>query len=116
MSDGKQLSKWFHFKDLPLLPFDHEEKVIAGIARVKELVKLEPVIYYLLPEKFSLNQLQRFYEELYSTTIDNRNFRKKMLKLPHLIKLDEFEAGVSHRPGALFRFDKEKYKDNLSIY
>lgn len=111
---SKQPSKWFHFKDVPILPFDHGQKVEAAIIRIKELVRLEPVIFYLLPAKFPLNQLQKFYEELYQVKIDNRNFRKKILKLPYIEKLNELENNVSHRPGSLYQFNQEKYQDNSS--
>lgn len=116
ISSSQQPSSWFHFKDFPSLPFDHAQKVEAAIMRVKELVKLEPVVYHLLPVKFPLNQLQRFYEELYSVEIDNRNFRKKMQKLPYIEKLDEFETNVSHRPSSLHQFNLIKYQENLNIY
>lgn len=116
MSRSEQTSKWFHFKEVPPLPFDHGKKVEAAIARVKELVRLEPVIFYLLPAKFPLNQLQRFYEELYRIKIDNRNFRKKTQKLPYIEKLAEVESNVSHRPGSLYQFNEKKYQDNFTLY
>jgi 8-oxo-dGTP diphosphatase len=116
LSKSEQPSQWFHFKDVPLLPFDHGKKVEAAIARVKELVRLEPVIFYLLPTKFPLNQLQRFYEELYRVKIDNRNFRKKIQKLPYIEKLDEVESNVSHRPAFLYQFNQKRYQDNFTLY
>lgn len=113
---SSQPSKWFHFKEVPELPFDHGQKVEAAIERIKELVMLEPVVYNLLPVKFPLNKLQRFYEELYDIKIDNRNFRKKILKLPYLERLNEVERNVSHRPGTLYQFYMKKYQDNLNFY
>lgn len=116
LPEKEQTSEWFHFKDLPLLPFDHGQKVEAALERIKELVRLEPVVFKLLPPKFPLNQLQRFYEELYGIKIDNRNFRKKTLKLPYIEKLEELESNVSHRPASLFRFNSDNYQDNQPFY
>lgn len=113
---GSQPSEWFHFKELPVLPFDHSQKVEAALERIKELVKLEPVVFNLLPPKFPLNHLQRFYEELFGIKTDNRNFRKKTLKLPYIEKLEETESNVSHRPASLYRFNLQKYKESQVIY
>lgn len=116
VSHSQQPSQWFHFKEIPVLPFDHGQKVEAAIERVKELVRLEPVVYHLFPAKFPLNQLQRFYEELYSVKIDNRNFRKKIQRLPYIERLNEVENNVSHRPGYLYQFNLKKYQDNINLY
>lgn len=111
-----QASEWFNFKDIPSLPFDHSKKVDDAIKRIKELVKSEPVVYHLLPSKFPINQLQKFYEELYNVKIDNRNFRKKIQRLAFIEKLGEFESNVSHRPSNLYQFNLKKYKDTTSLY
>ena len=112
----QQYSRWFPWKGIPTLPFDHGKKVAFAFEKIKELVRLEPVVYHLLPTKFPLNQLQRFYEALYNIKIDNRNFRKKILKLPYIERLDEVEKNVSHRPGYLYHFYEKKYKENSSPY
>ncbi|MEM1136457.1 MAG: NUDIX domain-containing protein [Bacteroidota bacterium] len=116
VTDSKQPTKWYYFKELPKLPFDHGEKVLATIERIKDLVRLEPVVYHLLPKKFPLNQLQKFYEALYDMKIDNRNFRKKIQKLPYIEKLNEMEINVSHRPANLYCFNAAKYEDSLQVY
>ena len=113
---SRQISEWFPIKGYPRLPFDHGEKVLHTINVLKQLIHNEPMILSeLLPKKFPLNQLQRFYEELYDRTFDNRNFRKKMKALPYIKRLDEMEKNVSHRPGHLYRFEKKGYRnlDNL---
>ncbi len=109
-------SKWFYFTDNTSLPFDHRQKVDDAIKRIKELVRLEPVVYHLLPYKFPLNQLQKFYEELYNVKIDNRNFRKKIQRLAFIERLDEVESNVSHRPSNLYHFNLKKYKDTITVF
>lgn len=113
ITEASQSWEWFHFKEYPQLPFDHDHKVKHAIERVKELIQLEPVVFYLLPSKFPLNQLQKFYEELYEKELDNRNFRKKIKKSGHIECLNEFEKNVSHRPGHLYQFNLTKYKSNI---
>ena len=115
-AEASQSWKWFHFKDYPTLPFDHGTKVLHAIERVRQLVKIEPVVFNLLPTKFPLNQLQKVYEELYEKKLDNRNFRKKIKKLSYIQALNEFETNVSHRPGNLYRFNLEAYQKNLEDY
>ncbi|MEL6538354.1 MAG: NUDIX domain-containing protein [Bacteroidota bacterium] len=113
---GTQDSHWYPVTDYPALPFDHGEKVVETLARIKEVVRLEPIVYHLLPAKFTLNQLQRFYEVLFGTSLDNRNFRKKIKKQAYLEQLDELEQNVSHRPGHLYRFIPEKYQPDLTPF
>ena len=59
----------------------------------------------LLPEKFTIRQLQNLYEIIMGKELDNRNFRKKVLKADYLVALEEKEKGVAHKPARLFRFD-----------
>jgi hypothetical protein len=64
----------------------------------------------LLPEKFTLVQLQELYEAIYQTKIDKRNFRKKILSMDILEKLDEKERETSKKGAYYFRFNQERYK------
>jgi 8-oxo-dGTP diphosphatase len=110
--------KWAYIKNIPPLPFDHTRKVNDAIQRIKERVHVKPVAFNLLPAKFSLNQLQKIYEEIFDINLDNRNFRRKAKSLEYLEPLDEFENNVSRRPGRLYIFKESKFKevtDNLFI-
>lgn len=113
-AQSSHLSKWFSFKEIPALPFDHQQKVNDAINRMKESLKIKPIVYFLLPSKFPLNQLQRFYEEVYNIKLDNRNFRKKVKNLSFIEELNELEANVSHRPAKLYRFNKKKFQEFLN--
>ncbi|MTI31526.1 NUDIX hydrolase, partial [Xanthovirga aplysinae] len=93
-SKSSHLFQWVNYKDIPELPFDHQKKVNDAIERIKESIKTKHLVFHLLPKKFPLNQLQKFYEELYEVKIDNRNFRKKIKGLPYVAELDEMEANV----------------------
>ncbi|WP_018968788.1 NUDIX hydrolase [Rubritalea marina] len=101
---------WFALDDLPSLAFDHETILNTALKRLKGKVRYQPIGFELLPEKFTLTQLQKLYEIILKTEIDKRNFRKKVLKLGVLIETDEVEQDVAHRAARLYCFDNKHYK------
>jgi len=100
---------WFDIKKIPKLALDHEKILEVGIFKLKRRFRFEPLGFVLLPEKFSLRDLQNLYESLFEIEMDNRNFRKKILKFGHLQPLDEKEKNVSHRSAQLYKFDEVTY-------
>jgi 8-oxo-dGTP diphosphatase len=100
---------WFGLDDLPKLAFDHGEIVQRAHERLRGKVRYAPVGFELLPQRFSLTQLQRLYEIILGTDLDKRNFRKKILAMDLLVETDEVEQGVRHRAARLYRFDRRKY-------
>jgi 8-oxo-dGTP diphosphatase len=94
---------WFALDDAPTLAFDHERILQTAYERLKGKVRYQPIGFELLPEKFTLRQLQ--HREL-----DKRNFRKKILGMDLLEELDEVEQDVAHRAARLYRFDRKKYE------
>lgn len=101
---------WFAQDDLPKLAFDHKEILAKAKDRLRGKLRYEPIGFELLPDKFTLTQLQRLYEIILETEIDKRNFRKKVLKLDILIETDEVEQDVARRAAKLYRFDQKKYQ------
>ena len=101
---------WFALDDLPSLAFDHDKILATALDRLKGKVRYQPIGFELLPEKFTLTQLQRLYEIILETKIDKRNFRKKVIKLDILIETDEVEQDVAHRAARLYRFDQKHYQ------
>ncbi len=102
-------ARWFPAAEPPELAFDHAEIVTAAVARLRAKLRYEPIGFELLPEKFTLSQLQHLYEAVLETALDKRNFRKKILDTKLLIPLDERLSLGQHRPAQLFRFDARKY-------
>ncbi len=100
---------WFGLDDLPKLAFDHGDVVTQAHERLRGKVRYAPVGFELLPQRFSLTQLQRLYEIILGTDLDKRNFRKKILAMDLLVETDEVEQGVRHRAARLYRFDRRKY-------
>jgi 8-oxo-dGTP diphosphatase len=100
---------WFPVAEVPALAFDHADILATGLARLRGKVRYEPIGFELLPEKFTLSQLQHLYEAVLQTELDKRNFRKKILSFGLLIPLKEQVRTGAHRPAQLFRFDDKKY-------
>jgi len=100
---------WFALEDLPDLPFDHEKILDTAIERLRGKVRYQPIGFELLPDRFTLTQLQRVYEIVLDKEIDKRNFRKKILAMEILKDTGKVEKDVAHRAARLYRFDKRAY-------
>lgn len=106
---------WHSVKNIKRMAFDHKAILDTCLKRLREQVMDHPVIFNLLPEKFSLRELQELYEAILSVDLDRRNFRKKIAVKDWLIDLDEMEVDVPHRPGKLYKLKPEyRRKPNRS--
>ncbi|KAA5543439.1 NUDIX hydrolase [Adhaeribacter rhizoryzae] len=100
---------WFDILELPDLVFDHQHILETTLEFLRAKVRTEPIGFELLPQKFTLTELQGLYEAVLGTVFDTRNFRKKILKMNLLMPLDETQVGVAHRAARLYSFNKETY-------
>jgi 8-oxo-dGTP diphosphatase len=105
--------KWFPINKLPQLAFDHAEILEMAINRLRGKVRYQPIGFELLPEKFTLTQLQNLYQTILDKELNKRNFRTKILKM-NILKEEDILRGVAHRPAQLYSFDKEKYEIYLN--
>ena len=105
----KNGARWFTFEELPDLVLDHNDMVAEALDRLRQRARHRPIGFELLPEKFTIPQLQKLYEAIYQRTLDDRNFRKKLLSFGLLIKLDEKDRTGSKKGAFFYRFDHEKY-------
>jgi 8-oxo-dGTP diphosphatase len=103
-------AQWRSIAKLPDLIFDHSEMVKSALSILQNQIKIKPVGFELLPEKFTLVQLQDLYEAIYQRKVDRRNFRKKILSMEILEKLDEKEKKTSKKGAFYFKFNKERYE------
>lgn len=101
---------WQSLERLPHLIFDHGQMVERALSELQIQIKVKPVGFELLPEKFTLVQLQDLYEAIYQKDIDKRNFRKKILSMNILEKLDEKEKETSKKGAFYYRFNRESYE------
>jgi 8-oxo-dGTP diphosphatase len=93
---------WHSLQSIKKLAFDHKIIVDTCLNRLREQVMDQPVVFNLLPEKFSLRELQELYQAILDTDLDRRNFRKKIAIKDWLVDLNEMEEDVPHRPGKLY--------------
>lgn len=101
---------WHSVKSIKKLAFDHKTIVDTCLNRLREQVMEHPVIFNLLPEKFSLRELQELYQAILDVELDRRNFRKKIAIKDWLVDLNEMEDDVPHRPGKLYKLKPETRK------
>lgn len=107
--------QWFNVNELPGLIFDHNDILIAGLNHLKYKVRHEPIGFNLLPEKFTLLELQEIYEAVLNKPLDKPNFRRKFQKMNLLIDCQEKQKNVPHRAASLYRFDIHVY-DKLTEF
>ncbi len=106
----KHGAHWFELEELPELVLDHSQMVEDAMARLKRKARYQPIGFELLPEKFTIPQLQSLYEAIYQKKLDDRNFRKKLMTLGLLIKLNEKDKSSSRRGAFLYKFDYDNYQ------
>lgn len=103
-------AKWFSVNNIPHLIFDHNQMVEKAIRRLRRRTSNKPIGFDLLPEKFTMRQLQKLYESILDEKLDKRNFINKINSLKILVKLDEKDKSTSRKGSYLYMFDKEKYE------
>jgi 8-oxo-dGTP diphosphatase len=100
---------WFDLDEIPALIFDHGEMVQDAIEQLRTKAKHQPIGFNLLPNYFTIPELQILYESIYQRPLDSRNFRKKMLSLDILTKTDKKDKSGSKKGAFLYTFNKEKF-------
>jgi ADP-ribose pyrophosphatase YjhB (NUDIX family) len=104
---------WYRLQDLPDLMLDHNEMVEDALELLRRKARYQPIGFELLPEKFTIPQLQSLYEAIYQRELDPRNFRKKLLSLNVLKRLDEKDKSNSKKGAYLYMFEDERYRQLL---
>ena len=104
-------AEWFDLDDVPKLIFDHARMLEMAKLRLQQKVLNQPIGFALLPNKFTLPQLQSLYEAIHERELDKRNFTKKILSLQILKKLDKKDKLTSRKGAFFYEFDKKKYAE-----
>lgn len=102
--------KWHVVNQITEMAFDHMQILEVCTKWLQKKVQEQPLAFNLLPDKFSLRQLQNVYEAILDVKLDRRNFRKKFASMGFLNDANEMETHVTHRPGKLYTFDFEQYQ------
>lgn len=106
-------ASWVPLSELPNLIFDHDDMLEKALRKLRIRARTQPIGFELLPEKFTIPQLQRLYEAIYQKPFDKRNFRRKVLAMGLLDKLDEKEKETSKKGAYYYQFNTEKYEELL---
>lgn len=109
-------AEWFLLDEIPELIFDHSEMVELAKKQLRYKAALHPILFELLPEKFTIPQLQDLYEGVYGVTLDSRNFSRKLLSTGLLVKLNEKDKSSSKKGAFYFQLDKKRYEENFEAF
>ncbi len=108
--DDASNAEWFPISKVPPLAFDHDRILRVALARLRGKIRYQPLGFELLPDKFTMPELQCLYETILEMQLDRRNFRKKIMETGLLIDHNETVKGVPHKGAKYFSFDRNKYK------
>lgn len=109
--DDASKAQWFSYNDIPSLAFDHDCILRMALRHLRDRICFEPVGFDLLPEVFTMTELQRLYEAILGVKFDRRNFYNKMLKLGVLTSAEPRPENASRRIPSKYRFNAEKYAE-----
>ena len=104
--------EWVDINNLPTLYSDHNEMVRQALRRMRLKMRTEPIGFRLLPQLFTLTQLQRLYEAVGGQEIDKRNFRKRIKEMDFIEKTELIDKTTSKRGAVLYRFNKRVYNED----
>ncbi len=110
-ADDAADAQWFALDQVPSLAFDHELILRMALKELREQIHFEPVGFELLPEKFTIKELQNLYEAILDVKFDRRNFYNKMKRFEILIQLEERAKPTPKKEAFLFKFNIDKYNE-----
>jgi 8-oxo-dGTP diphosphatase len=115
VDDLSDLCEWKDINDLPNLMMDHQYIFDKALITLRKQLNHKPIGYNLLPEKFTLTELQKLYEIILDKKLNRGNFYRKIMRFDILTKLDEIRKGGAHKAPDLYKFDLEKYQTALKM-
>ena len=99
---------WFEIDQLPNLAFDHNEIINIGLDHIRKNVDTQIVASNLLPEKFTMKELQTVYETVLNEKFRRNNFQRKILALESLERMEKFFDGSANKAPYLYKFAGKK--------
>ena len=109
--DDAASARWFPLDEIPSLAFDHDYILRMATQRLREQIHFQPIGFELLPEKFTIKELQLLYEAILGINFDRTNFAKKMFHLEILTDLEETIWPTPKREAKLYKFNADKYDE-----
>ena len=104
--------EWVDIESVPQMFSDHNAMILKARKMMQQKIKTEPISFQLLPQLFTLTQLQRLYEAVNGEEVDKRNFRKRIKEMDFIEKTELIDKVSSKRGAALYRFNKKMYKED----
>ncbi|MEZ0608092.1 NUDIX domain-containing protein [Fibrella sp. WM1] len=101
--------RWWSIDQIPPLLFDHNDMISLALKTLRRQLSYQPIGYNLLPDKFTMPDLQQLYETILGQPLDRRNFQKRMLGYGILERLDERKLGGAHKAPYLYQFNQANY-------
>ncbi len=108
-------ARWFNIEELPALGFDHKDIFKMALQRLKSKILYFPIGFELLDDVFTMTELHELYERILDTTIDRRNFRRKILDSEYVINTGAKREGLQNRHPDLYKFNKKLKKNNFQL-
>lgn len=109
-------AEWFPIKELPEVIFDHATMINMAKEKLRYKAAFHPILFELLPERFTLPQLQSMYEGIYDAALDKRNFSRKILSTNLLVKQKDKEKESSKRGAFYYKLDRKKYAAKFDAF
>lgn len=109
-------AQWFMINEIPELIFDHQEMIEKAKAQIRYRACQRPILFELLPEHFTLPQLQAVYENIYERVFDDRNFYRKIRKSGLIVKQKEKNKMDSKKGAYYYKINKEKYNEVFNSF
>ena len=106
----KHNAYWINITELPELIFDHPEMIVKAHELIKNQASNNPIGFNLLPELFTLTQMQSLYEAIFGEQMDKRNFRKRVATMDFIEKTDQIDKTSSKRGAYLYKFNDKAYR------
>ncbi len=107
--------EWVNIEDIPPMYSDHNAMIAKARKLIQQKIKTNPVGFELLPELFTLTQLQRLYEAVNGEPLDKRNFRKRIKDMDYIEKTELIDKQTSKRGASLYRFNKKAFTEDKSF-
>ena len=109
-------AEWFSLSRVPKLIFDHDQMVEHARQKLRYKAALHPVLFELLPEKFTIPQIMTLYEQVYDVELDKRNFTRKLRSTGLLVKQTDKDKENSKKGAFYYKLNESTYKDKFSSF
>lgn len=106
-------AEWFPLHQMPKLIFDHQEMVELAKEKLRYKAAIHPILFELLPPRFTMPLLQNLFEEVFGTSFDKGNFSRKIISTGLALKTKDKDMSGSKKGAYYYKLDRAHYKDNF---